>query len=96
MPVAVLIVIAVTIVFTRLKHDGTRTKAWGFLGYSSTLAPIGMASIAASLHRYSVGDQAQMTDVLRLPFVTHAWLPPWAVLLVAGVAAGVIAVLRLP
>jgi hypothetical protein len=93
LPVAVLIVIAVIIVFARLERGGSQIKTWRLLRGSSTLVPIAMlVSIAASLHRYSVGDQAQMADVLRLPFVSHAWLPPWGALLVAGIAAGVMTI----
>lgn len=90
---ATLIVIGAVVMLSRLPRRQDRQLGWSILRRVALLAPAAtVLTILGSLHRYSVGGDAHITDGLSLPFVTRAWMPPWPAVLIAT-AAGVGALL---
>ena len=84
--VATLMIIGAAVVLSRHPRGQSRIPR-SVLNLGAMLAPVAMlASIGGSLHRYSIGGQSGLADVLRLPFRHHDWLPPAGALMVAGIA----------
>ncbi len=81
---ATLIVIGATVMLSRLPRREDRQLGWSTLRWFALLAPVAtVLSILGSLHRYSVGGDAHITDGLSLLFVSRTWMPPWPAVLIA-------------
>jgi len=88
LPLAVLIVVGAIVVVARLQPGQGRGTAWKILRWGAILAPVAMiVSIASSLHRYSIGGEAQLANLPQLLIGTRHWLPPTVPLLIAIVGA---------
>ena len=91
LPLAVLIIVGLAKVSSGLPESDERRFTWSLLRWGAVLVPIAMlVSVAASLHRYSLGAEAQLVDLSHLLFEFKEWLPPPGALAVGTLGAATI------
>ncbi len=91
LPLAVLIIVGLAKVSSSLPESDERRFTWSLLRWGAVLVPMAMlTSIAASLHRYSLGAEAQLVDLSRLLFDFKEWLPPPEALAIGTLGAATI------
>ena len=77
LPVAVLVIIGLAAIAARMDQSEERRLSLQLLRWGAALAPLAiLISVAASVHRYSFGFEAQLVDLGSLLGDGTQWLPP--------------------
>ena len=85
LPLAMLVILGLTVAASRFHAEDGGSVSWSILSWGARLVPLAMLiSVAASLHRYSIGGEAQLADLATFGTRFKEWLPPSYALFLAA------------